>query len=50
MCAHYLYAWKNSLGKLLAGGNQFTATQTDSYTLDSGEVKTTTFSWLGIRR
>jgi hypothetical protein len=49
MCAHYLYASSLS-GSFAPDNNSFTATETWSFTLDSGQVKTVTFSWVGIRR
>lgn len=49
MCAHYRYASSLS-GSFAPDNNSFTATETWSYTLDSGQVKTVTFSWVGTRR
>src|SRR5262245_6801075 len=49
MCAHYLYASSLS-GSFAPDNNSFTATETWSFTLDSGQVKTVTFSWVGTRR
>jgi hypothetical protein len=49
MCVHYLQATSFS-GSFSTDGSHFTATQTDSFTLDSGQVKTVTFFWFGSRR
>jgi hypothetical protein len=49
MCAHYRQASGFS-GSFSADGNYFSAVETTSFTLDSGEVKAITFSWFGSRR
>ncbi len=49
MCAHYLQASRIS-GTFAPDNNSFTATETWSFTLDSGLLKTVTFSWVGTRR
>lgn len=49
MCTHYLTAYSFS-GSFSPDGNHFTATETQSFTLDSGQVKIITFSWSGSRR
>jgi hypothetical protein len=48
-CAHYLEDSTFS-GSFSADGNHFTATETQSFTLDSGQVKVVTFRWSGSRR
>jgi hypothetical protein len=47
MCTHYLHASELS-GTFSADDKSFTATETESFTLDSGQVKTITYSWLGV--
>jgi len=49
MCTHYLQAGSLS-GSFSANDNHFTATETESFTLDSGQVRTINFSWSGSRR
>jgi hypothetical protein len=47
MCTHYLQASALS-GTFSADNRSFTATETWRFTLDSGQVKTITFSWFGV--
>lgn len=47
-CAHFVQASTFS-GSFSADGNHFTATETWSFALDSGEVKSVTFLWSGSR-
>ena len=49
MCAHYLQA-SNLTGSFSTDNNAFEAIENLTYTLDSGQVKTVTFSWSGRRR
>jgi hypothetical protein len=48
-CTHYLQA-SDLVGSFSADKNSFTAIEHWYFTLDSGEVKTVTFSWSGARR
>jgi hypothetical protein len=48
MCAHYMQASSLS-GSFSPDRSSFTATEIWSFTLDSGEVKTVTFLWNGVR-
>ena len=49
MCTHYLQA-SDLVGTFSADANTFTAIEHWYFTLDSGDVKTVTFSWSGTRR
>ena len=49
MCAHYFQA-STLNGTFSPDGNNLTATETWSFRLDSGQVKTLTFQWSAIRR
>src|ERR1043166_745979 len=49
MCAHYLQASTLS-GSFSLDNHSFTAVETLSYTLDSGQLRTITFSWSGTHR
>ena len=49
MCTHYLQA-SDLVGSFSADMNSFTAIEHWYFTLDSGDVKTVTFSWSGARR
>lgn len=49
MCAHYLQA-STLAGNFSADRSSFAAVENWYFTLDSGEVKTVTFSWSGTRR
>jgi hypothetical protein len=49
MCAHYVEA-STLTGSFTPDYTSFNATETTSWTLDSGEVKTISFSWVGTRR
>ena len=49
MCAHYLETNSFS-GSFSADGSHLIATETWSFTLDSGQVKTVTFHWSGSRQ
>jgi|HubBroStandDraft_6_1064221.scaffolds.fasta_scaffold1244800_1 hypothetical protein len=49
MCTHYLQA-STLAGNFSADKSSFTAVENWYFTLDSGEVKTVTFSWSGTRR
>lgn len=49
MCTHYLQA-SDLVGRFSADRNAFTAVEHWYFTLDSGDVKTVTFSWAGTRR
>jgi sugar lactone lactonase YvrE len=48
-CTHYIQA-SSFEGRFSADGRQFTATETWSFTLDSGETRTVTFHWSGSRQ
>jgi hypothetical protein len=47
---HRLPAVTSLSGSFSSDGNHFTATETESFTLEAGKVKTITFSWFGSRR
>jgi hypothetical protein len=49
MCTHYVQA-SSLIGSFSDDYVSFTATATWSFTLDSGQVETITFSWVGTRR
>jgi len=49
MCTHYRQS-STLTGAFSADNNSFTAVETWRFTLDSGDVKTVTFSWSGTRR
>lgn len=48
-CAHYLQS-STLAGSFSPDGTHLTATETWSFRLDSGELKTVTFQWSGVRQ
>ena len=49
MCTHYVQR-EAITGTFSADKSSFSATETWSFTVDSGQVKTITFSWTGARK